>query len=97
MLQCAAPRCYNLQHCCLFTFIAVVIVTAMLGLTVIRSHDMELMWAKEFETAQNAHSRAVFLWVSLGRWLSVRIDCIVYIFSVCTIFASCFVRDTLPA
>lgn len=38
----------------------------------------------------------VFIWVALGRWLSVRIDAIVYLFTVCTIFAACAARDTLP-
>ena len=69
---------------------------SLAGLEVIRSHKAESEWLARFEHNQDAHSRAVFVWVALGRWLSVRIDCIVYVFSVATIFGAAAARDSLP-
>lgn len=71
--------------------------TTLSGLMVIRSHrGMGMVWRKLFEAEQDAYTRAMFTWVATGRWLSVRIDFLVFCFTAATAFGGIAAHKSMP-
>lgn len=70
--------------------------TTLEGLVVIRSHDtMVTRFRGDFHAAQDEHTKAFFIFVTVSRWLGARLDAILVTFIVVTTFVTVALRDSI--
>eukprot|EP00056_Hartaetosiga_gracilis_P012145 m.191399 g.191399 ORF g.191399 m.191399 type:complete len:1327 (+) comp13645_c0_seq4:107-4087(+) len=65
------------------------------GLAIIRSHNAESKAVDTLHTFQNNHSKAVYMFLAMSRWLGFRLDFLAFIFITCVVFAAIAIRQHL--
>ncbi|XP_070538062.1 ATP-binding cassette sub-family C member 4-like isoform X3 [Ptychodera flava] len=67
------------------------------GLWTIRAFNAEPIFTREFDTHQDLHTEAWFLFLTTSRWLAVRLDALCACFVIAVAFCSIFAADRLNA
>lgn len=61
---------------------------SLVGMTTIRTSNLNDTIKKEFENHLNSNTSAFFLFLQVGRWFQLRLDMIASVFCILTVFSS---------